>query len=82
MAAGTVIDCDVHPTVPGIKALLPYMDDHWREAIVRRGIDDQTTIMAGTAFCSRPTIRTGLRRSGAGAAARHDGGATARHIPG
>jgi len=39
----------VHPTVPGIKALLPYLDDHWREAVVRRGIDDQTTI-------SYPTI--------------------------
>jgi uncharacterized protein len=44
-----VIDCDVHPTVPGMKALLPYLDDHWREAVTRRGIDDQTTI-------SYPTI--------------------------
>ncbi len=25
-------------------ALLPYLDDHWREAVARRGIDDQTTI--------------------------------------
>jgi uncharacterized protein len=39
-----VIDCDVHPTVPGIRAIMPYLDDHWRETVVRRGIDDQTTI--------------------------------------
>jgi uncharacterized protein len=39
-----IVDCDVHPTVPGISALLPYLDAHWREAVVRRGIDDQTTI--------------------------------------
>jgi hypothetical protein len=25
------IDCDVHPSVPGIAALLPYLDDYWRD---------------------------------------------------
>jgi uncharacterized protein len=49
VASQVVIDCDVHPTVPGMKVLLPYLDDHWREAVARRGIDDQTTI-------SYPTI--------------------------
>jgi uncharacterized protein len=49
LASQLVIDCDVHPTVPGMGALLPYLDDHWREAVVRRGIDDQTTV-------SYPTI--------------------------
>jgi predicted TIM-barrel fold metal-dependent hydrolase len=34
------IDCDIHPGVPGIRTLLPYMDDHWRDAFVRRGADD------------------------------------------
>jgi uncharacterized protein len=24
------IDCDVHPNVPAMKALLPYLDDFWR----------------------------------------------------
>ena len=33
------IDCDIHPTVPGIGVLLPYMDDYWQEAFVSRGID-------------------------------------------
>ena len=42
MAAIGPIDCDVHPTCPGIKSLLPYMDDMWRETVIRRGIDDLT----------------------------------------
>lgn len=44
MAALGPIDCDVHPTCPSITALLPYMDDMWRETVIRRGIDDLTTI--------------------------------------
>jgi predicted TIM-barrel fold metal-dependent hydrolase len=34
------IDCDVHLTVPSTRALLPYLDDYWREHLIRRGIDD------------------------------------------
>ncbi len=44
MSAAAPIDCDVHPTCPGLKALLPHMDDMWREMVTRRGIDDLTTI--------------------------------------
>jgi predicted TIM-barrel fold metal-dependent hydrolase len=33
------IDCDIHPAVPGIGALLPYFDELWRDMIVLRGID-------------------------------------------
>ena len=33
------IDCDIHPGVPGIGTLLPYMDEHWRDAFVLRGMD-------------------------------------------
>ena len=32
------IDCDVHPTVPGMKALMPWLDENWREQVVDRGI--------------------------------------------
>ena len=32
------IDCDVHPTVPGTKALMPWLDENWREQVVDRGI--------------------------------------------
>ena len=33
------IDCDIHPAVPGIGALLPYFGELWRDMIVLRGID-------------------------------------------
>ena len=33
------IDCDIHPAVPSAKALLPYLDDYWREHILRRGLE-------------------------------------------
>ncbi len=33
------IDCDVHPSVPSIKVLLPYMSDFWQESFTARGLD-------------------------------------------
>ena len=33
------IDCDIHPAIPRTRLLLPYLDDYWREHIIRRGID-------------------------------------------
>lgn len=37
------IDCDVHPTVPNLQALLPYMDEYWQEMVDVRGIDSLET---------------------------------------
>ena len=34
----SAIDCDVHPTVPNLKALFPYFDQFWRDSFVERGI--------------------------------------------
>jgi predicted TIM-barrel fold metal-dependent hydrolase len=39
----TAIDCDVHPTVPSLAALLPYLPDMWRDTVVRRGFDELVT---------------------------------------
>ena len=39
MIPAGAIDCDIHPAVPGTRALLPYLDDYWREHILRRGIE-------------------------------------------
>ena len=25
------VDCDVHPAVPDITSLLPYLNDYWRD---------------------------------------------------
>lgn len=33
------IDCDIHPALPGMSALLPHMTANWREQIALRGID-------------------------------------------
>jgi predicted TIM-barrel fold metal-dependent hydrolase len=38
------IDCDVHPTVPRMSVLLPYLDEMWRETVTRRGLDELNTI--------------------------------------
>ena len=34
------IDCDVHPVLPGIHALMPYLSDHWRESAEQRGLHE------------------------------------------
>jgi predicted TIM-barrel fold metal-dependent hydrolase len=33
------IDCDIHPALPSTRALLPHLDDYWREHLIRRGIE-------------------------------------------
>src|SRR5262249_23927086 len=43
-SAFNAIDCDVHPTVPDMKALLPYLDDFWRETVEERGINSLETV--------------------------------------
>jgi uncharacterized protein len=38
------IDCDIHPAVPELKALLPYVGDYWREAVLHRGVHELNSI--------------------------------------
>src|SRR5262245_37941353 len=33
------IDCDLHPPLPGVTALLPYLNDYWRDQLSNRHID-------------------------------------------
>lgn len=33
------IDCDLHPAVPGMGVLTPYLDDYWREMVSVRALD-------------------------------------------
>lgn len=55
------IDCDLHPAVPSTKALLPYFDDYWRDAITSRGIDrlnlDLTSYPPGAPLSGRADWR-------------------------
>ncbi len=53
------IDCDVHPAVPGMAALLPYLEPYWREQVVIRGIDglDLSAYPIGAAVSARADWR-------------------------
>ena len=68
------IDCDVHPTVPGMKALLPYLDDYWRDTVEERGITRSrpSPIRPTRRSPSRPDWR-GKNGRAATAASRPDG---------
>ena len=66
MTTDGAIDCDIHPGVPNIKALLPYMDEFWRESFVARGIDgfDMMSYPLGAPITCRPDWRVKGERPG------------------
>ena len=53
------IDCDLHPPTPVMAELLPYLDDHWREVMVSRGIDGLglSSYPPGAPLSARPEWR-------------------------
>lgn len=55
----TVIDCDIHPSVPDLTSLLPYMNEFWQEAFVMRGLDgfDLQSYPPGAPISCRPDWR-------------------------
>jgi predicted TIM-barrel fold metal-dependent hydrolase len=61
------IDCDIHPGVPDIKSLLPYMSDFWQESFVDRGIDgfDMMSYPLNAPITCRPDWRVSGQRPGA-----------------
>jgi len=44
MAEPKAIDCDVHPTVPDVAALAPYLDTFWRDQVEDRGLNSLESI--------------------------------------
>jgi predicted TIM-barrel fold metal-dependent hydrolase len=60
------IDCDIHPAPPPMAALLPYLDEHWRAAMVARGIDglDLASYPPNAPFTARPDWRPAHGRPG------------------
>jgi predicted TIM-barrel fold metal-dependent hydrolase len=58
------IDCDIHPAVPGIRALLPYLDEVWRETITLRGIDRLALNLASYPFNAPAAVRPDWRSPG------------------
>ena len=53
------IDCDIHPAVPDLKALHPYLSDHWRDTIIQRGMHELNSISypMNSPLTSRPDWR-------------------------
>jgi hypothetical protein len=43
-ATSSAIDCDVHANVPSMQALLPYLDEQWRDSVVDRGLNSLESI--------------------------------------
>src|SRR3984957_9608 len=58
-AAVRPIDCDVHPTVPGIDALLPYLEPFWRDQVTDRGVEglDSVAYPPNAPISTRPDFR-------------------------
>ncbi|MBD0275722.1 MAG: amidohydrolase family protein, partial [Acetobacteraceae bacterium] len=65
-ATAGAIDVDVHPAVPGMAALLPHLDAHWREQVVVRGIDGLESVMwkPGLPLSCRPDWRPAKGKPG------------------
>ena len=38
------IDCDIHPALPALANLLPYLSDHWREMALQSGLHELETM--------------------------------------
>ena len=60
------IDCDIHPAVPDIKALLPYLPGHWRDAVVQRGMGelDSVSYPNNSPLTCRPDWRLARGKAG------------------
>src|SRR3954467_936069 len=70
------IDCDVHPALPGVRTLLPYLEPYWREQVTTRGIDglDLAAYPAGAPASCRADWRLADGKPGG------DRDALARHV--
>jgi predicted TIM-barrel fold metal-dependent hydrolase len=58
------IDCDIHPAVPGVRALLPYFDEVWRATITLRGIDRLALNLTSYPFDAPASVRPDWRSPG------------------
>ena len=60
-----LVDCDVHPTVPTVRDLLPYLDDYWAELVTLRGMDRTLLNLTATPPPARSLCGpTGSRKAG------------------
>src|ERR1700679_1928592 len=60
------VDCDLHPAVPHLTSLLPYLDGYWRDQITTRGISDvvSQSYPPNAAISARPDWRPAKGKPG------------------
>lgn len=61
-----VIDCDVRSVVPGLGALRPYLDAHWRDAIDESDFqcaDEQYLLLPASPVAASPSVVAGSTRA-------------------
>src|SRR5438046_8625108 len=61
------VDCDLHPAVPHLTSLLPYLNDYWRDQVTTRGMTDlvSQSYPPNSPITSRPDWRPGQGKPGA-----------------
>src|SRR5215470_2178876 len=57
------IDCDLHPAMPSTSALLPYLDDYWRDQLTNRHIDKYSFVLTSYPPNSPLSARPDWRQS-------------------
>jgi len=60
------VDCDVHPAVPHLTSLLPYLNDYWRDQVTTRGMTDliSQSYPPNSPISSRPDWRPAKGKPG------------------
>src|SRR5215831_6663727 len=60
------VDCDLHPAVPHLTSLLPYMNDYWRDQVTTRGMVDlvSQSYPTNSPISSRPDWRPAQGKPG------------------
>src|SRR3979490_1097149 len=60
------VDCDLHPAVPHLTSLLPYLNDYWRDQVTTRGMVDlvSQSYSANSPISARPDWRPAQGKPG------------------
>src|SRR3979490_3258433 len=60
------VDCDLHPAVPHLTSLLPYLSDYWRDQVTTRGMTDlmSQSYPQNSPITSRPDWRPSQGKPG------------------
>ena len=61
----SAIDCDTHPSVPDLAALMPHMEPFWRDTLLDRGVDaiETASYPLKSPLTARPDWKGGARQA-------------------